>query len=93
MDIKKNLIEKHGYDPKTVDVMVKQLECLHGIFKAACDSWLKTGDMPSVGEFHGYTVEKLMKENGMKYPAALSTLSWIADEGEKAIRLIKRGVK
>lgn len=93
MNLKEYLIEKHGYDPKNVDLMVGRLEALTDEFKMALYQWVETEEPVSPGEYFGYTVTKLMQEHGMNYPAALTTLDWIARNGEKAVREIEKGIK
>jgi len=93
MEMNQRLIEVYGYDPKNVEIMVQRLEGLTGGFRNAAEKWAASGKEMGAGEYFGYTVERLMKENSMNYPAALTTLSWIAKDGEKAVKAIRKGVK
>lgn len=93
MNIRELLIKQYGYSPKNVDIMVKRLEALEGTFQIALTKWVQTGEDVSPGEYYGYTIDRLMNENQMNYPAALTTLNWIAENGEAAVKEIKKGVK
>lgn len=93
MELEKLLIEKYGYTLQNVGFISRGLKALKGDFKKALDVWIETGDNVDAGTYYGYSTERLMRENNMNYPAALTTLNWIASEGEKAVAMIKKGVK
>lgn len=93
MELERLLIEKYGYNPKNVGFMARELRLLDGVFKDALEKWINTGEAADAGTYYDYSIERLMRENKMNYPAALTTLYWIACEGEKAIALIRKGVK
>lgn len=93
MEIKEFLVEKKGYNPRTVDMLVNDLEKLDAPLKQALRHWMETGEETDTEEAYGYTVRRLMEDFQMNYPAALTTYAWILREGEKAVRLVKRGIK
>ena len=93
MNIRQLLVEEHGYPEKGAEIMAAKLDALTGTFRDALEKWMTTGEIASPGEYHGYTIDRLMQEHRMNYPAAIATLDWIRRDGDKAVAMLRRGVK
>lgn len=93
MDVKEFLIKKHGYDSKSAEALLCDIENVQEYLKPAFQEWIATGIESNVGETHGFTIQRLMDDYKMNYPAALITFNWILEDGQKAVKLLKRGIK
>lgn len=88
----RNILIERGYSKPGAETASFDLTKIREELKPCLDTWLKKGEETdfSVGEF---SVKGLMKKYGYKYPAALLGINWILEEPQKAIPVIKRGLR
>lgn len=93
MEMKEILIERLGYTTREADMVCDDLKKLDPSLAPLLERWVKDGTNTDTQEFHGYTIDGLRSGSNMNFIAALLTLDWIIREPEKAIPLIKSGIK
>ena len=88
----KDVLIKRGYSRQGAETASLDLTKINEKLKPCLTAWLTKGVEAdfAVGEF---SVKGLMQRYGYKYPAALLGINWILEDPEKAIPLIKRGIR
>lgn len=86
------LIEEKNYDRQQTERLVTKIDALMPELKAHLIKWVESGKISSP-EYHGYTVERILKERpNMTVLGAYLSLDWIRKDPEKAIKAMKRVV-
>lgn len=92
----KHIIEtllERGYDPHSARLVVPDLLQLSNQLQPLFNNWLNDENCQADYSVEGYAISSLVKERGMKYPAALLTIDWIIKEPEIALRSLTKGIK
>lgn len=91
--MKKKIMERTHCDEQTAERLEAKLKIISAELKPILDAWLDSGEEKNDIVFHGYSVNSLMKKNGMKFTGALLTLDWLIREPEKAAAVIEQGIR
>lgn len=83
------LIKNGGINPTNAAILADDLVSLKAPFDSFLERWLNNPDDLVDYELEGIKISALMDKAGLKYPAALSTMNWILDEGQIAVDYIK----
>lgn len=90
--MKNIIIERLNCDEKTAERLAAKLNGIADELKPILNAWLETGTETSDIEFNGYSIDSLMKKDGMKFTGALLSLDWLIREPEKAAAVIEKGI-
>ena len=82
------LIKNGGIDQNNAELLANDLVGLKAPFDGLLDRWLKNPADIEDYELNGITISSLMEKAQLTYPAALSTMNWILEEGDVAIDYI-----
>ena len=89
----KNIImERLNCDERIAERLEVKLKGISDDLKPILNTWLKFGVENSDIEFNGYSIDSLMKKDGVKFTGALLTLDWLIREPQKAILVIEKGI-
>jgi hypothetical protein len=84
------LVDEFGYPEAGAKLIAADLAACREPVANAFLRWWDTGRMPEV-EIQGYTVQRLMREQGMNPVAAFLALDWLNREPEKALQILDKG--
>src|SRR5512146_317559 len=84
------LMRDFGYPEQGAYLVARKVQSMERSIAAAFEAWWN-GTVPERVEVEGYTVERLMREHGLKPIGAFLTLDWLAREPEKAKAAVARG--
>lgn len=90
--MKNIIIERLNCDEKTAERLESKLNGIADELKPVLNAWLESGTETSDLEFNGYSINSLMKKDGMKFTGALLTLDWLIRDPEKAASVIEKGI-
>lgn len=90
--MKKIIIQRLNCDKKTAERLEMKLNAISDELKPILNDWLEYGSENSEIEFYGYSINSLMKKEGMKFTGALLTLDWLIREPQKAASVIEKGI-
>lgn len=91
--IKSLLMDRLGYSSYEADMLADDLCKLHPELKPLFERWVCEGIECDSTVFHGYSIDTLRSGSKMNFIAALLTLDWLLREPEKALPIIRRGIK
>lgn len=86
------LIKNGGIDPKNAELLANDLVGLKAPFDGFLNRWLKNPADIEDYELEGIKISDLMSKAGLNYPAALSSMNWILDEGQSALDYINNRI-
>ncbi len=89
-NIKTRLMQEYGYPAKGADLIVQQLTQLDHRLRDPFTRWWETGAEPAI-EVEGYTLERLIIEQGMNPVASFLTLDWLLRDPGKAKASLRKG--
>ena len=90
--MKKIIMERLNCDEKTAERLESKLKGISKELKPILDMWLKSGIEESDYQINGYSINSLVKNNGVQFTGALLTLDWLIREPKKAAMAIKKGI-
>ena len=90
--MKNIIIERLNCDEKTAERLEAKLNGISDELKPILSAWLESGVETSELEFNGYSINSLMKKDGVKFTGALLTLDWLIRDPEKAAEIIGKGI-
>ncbi len=90
--MKKILMERLNCDEKTAKRLEEKLGAISDELKPLLREWLATGKESNQVEYNGYSIDSLMKKNGMRFTGALLTLDWLLRDPKKAASVIEKGI-
>lgn len=88
----KAALTQRGYNPKKAESVAANLARLSPELMPALEAWLADGTETPV-QSHDISSADLMSRFGMNYPAALLSVDWVMREPDKAIPIIKKGIR
>ena len=80
-----------GYKPDLAERIAHRLTVADEPIKAAFWRWWTTGELDQSIEAWGYTTTRLMTEHGLAPLAAFSTLAWLQNDPQQALRALRYG--
>ena len=86
------LVKNGGIEPKNALPLADDLVGLKAPFDGFLERWLKDPSDSEDYELEGIRISELMDKVGLTYPAALSTMNWILDEGAVAVDYIRQSL-
>ena len=86
------IIARTNCDEKTAERLETKLRNISQELTPILDAWLKEGIESSDVQYHGYSINSLMKKDGVKFTGALLTLDWVIRDPEKAKSVIEKGI-
>jgi hypothetical protein len=89
-ELKQRLKNEFGYSASGAKLITDQLAELNPEILSAFEKWWICNELPSI-EIEGYTAQLLIKDHNQNPIAAFLTLSWLADEPNKAKEALTRG--
>lgn len=84
------LIKNGGIDPANAELLAIDLLGLQAPLNDFLQRWLKNPSDIEDYELEGITISTLMEKAQLTYPAALSTMNWILEEGNVALGYLKQ---
>lgn len=87
------IIARTNCDEKTAERLETKLSNISQELNPILEAWLKEGIESSDVEYNGYSINSLMKKDGVKFTGALLTLDWVIRDPEKAKSVIEEGIK
>lgn len=90
--MKNIIIERLNCDERTAERLAAKLTAISDELKPILNAWLESAVENSDIEFNGYSINSLMKKDGVKFTGALLTLDWLIREPEKAAAVIEKGI-
>lgn len=90
--MKDMIIKRLNCDDKTAEKLELKLKNISEELKPILNAWLESGTEDSSLEFNGYSINSLLKKDGVKFTGALLTLDWLIREPEKATAVIEKGI-
>ena len=87
------LIKNGGIDPNNAELLANDLVGIKAPFDGFLQRWLENPADIDDYEIDGISISVLMEKAQLTYPAALSTMNWILEEGIIAVDyLIQSGL-
>lgn len=86
------IIKRLNCDEKTAEKLEAKLKNITEELKPILNAWLESGTENSDLEFNGYSINSLLKKDGVKFTGALLTLDWLIRDPEKATAVIEKGI-
>ena len=86
----RTLIER-GYQEESAKTVLDDLLHLSEPLAKMLNNWLDDENKQSDYTIDEFSITRLQKERGMKYPAALLTMDWLVKEPEDARRSLNKG--
>lgn len=94
MEIKELLMKRLSYTPQEATIICNDLKNLNPSLVPLLERWIQNDEeITDTQEFNGYSINRLLNGSKMNFIAALLTLDWIIKNPEKAIPLIRCGIK
>mgnify|MGYP000103969878 CR=1 FL=1 len=90
--MKNIIIERLNCNVKTAEKLETKLNVISDELKPILNAWLESGLETSDIEYNGYSINSLMKKDGMKFTGALLTLDWLIRDPKKASAVIEKGI-
>ncbi len=78
------LIKNGGIDPNNAELLANDLVGLQAPFDGFLERWVKNPADIEDYELEGIKISDLMTKAGLNYPAALSSMNWVLEEGKIA---------
>jgi len=89
-ELVKRMVESYGYPMEAAEVTAASLDEMCSDVKSAFEKWWIHGEEPQI-EIGGITYGILVRDHGLKPPAAFLTMDWLEKEPEAALAAVKRG--
>lgn len=86
------LVNNGGIEPKNALPLADDLVGLKAPFDGFLERWLEDPSDIADYELEGISISGLMGKAELTYPAALSTMNWILEEGSTALEYIKNSI-
>lgn len=77
------------YSASGAQLMARRLSSLSGQVAGVFGEWWQGGEVPELA-IEGYTVSRLMEEQGHSVYAAFVTLDWLEREPQEALAVLER---
>lgn len=90
--MKNKIMERLNCDEKTAERLAVKLSAISDKLKPILDAWLESAIESNDTEFNGYSINSLMKKDGVKFTGALLTLDWLIRDPKKAAAVIEKGI-
>lgn len=86
------IMERLDCDEKTAERLAAKLTAISDELKPILEEWLVSGVESNDIEFNGYSINSLLKKDGVKFTGALLTLDWLIRDPKKAAAVIEKGI-
>ena len=86
------IMERLDCDEKTAERLAVKLTAISDELKPILEAWLASGVESNGIEFNGYSINSLLKKDGVKFTGALLTLDWLIRDPKKAAAVIEKGI-
>lgn len=90
--MKRMIMERLNCNEATAARLEEKLTGIADELKPILNAWLEEGTEDSDIDFHGYSVNSLMRNHGVRFTGALLTLDWLIREPEKAAEALRKGI-
>ncbi len=85
------LISEFGYTEKNAERIALNLQECTPVVQEAFEKWWRGEGLDTHLEVKGYTLKRLIEEQGLRPIAAFLDLDWLIREPEKALKALSRG--
>lgn len=86
-----DILVKKGYNENHAKLVAENLVGIEQCLLEPLNKWL-IDDVETEVEYQGISINKLMKQNKLKYPAAILTIDWIYKDPKKALSILNNVV-
>ncbi len=91
--MKEILIERLQCSEKRAAMIAGDLEKLSPELIPLLNKWLSSGECRDDTSYHGYSLDRIMNEYGMKFTGALLTLDWILKDSQCALTALAEPIR
>ena len=85
--------KRMGCSEEKAETIEKKLQEICPELKPVLREWLETGKEDSDKTYEGFSVNRLMKEYGMRFTGALLTIDWLIRDPKAAKKAIGEGIR
>ncbi|MBR4039926.1 MAG: hypothetical protein IKJ11_07495 [Clostridia bacterium] len=87
------IMERLNCSEKRAAVIEHDLKEITPALQPLLDRWLRDGHCEDATQYHGYSLNRLVSEMGMRFTGALLTLDWIIKEPEEALKALSEPIR
>lgn len=85
------LLKEESYDENNIAETICDIHGMSGMVKDIFEEYLSTGTISDI-TIHGYSIQSLKKELGMKTIGAFLTLDWLVKDPDSALLALESGI-
>lgn len=82
------ILIQRGYNKDRANLVANELVNIEPCLQEHINKWLTKGEETEI-VYKDVSLKKLIKQNNLKYPAALLTIDWIYKDPESALSILK----
>lgn len=91
--MKSIIIERLHCSEKRAAIIENDLREISPELRPLLDRWLQDGHCSDDTLYHGYSLDRLVNDKGMRFTGALLTLDWIIKEPEDALKALSEPIR
>lgn len=91
--MKSIIIERLHCSEKRAAIIENDLRQIDPELRPILNQWLQDGHCSNDTVYHGYSLDRLMNDMGMRFTGALLTLDWIIKDPEEAIKALSEPIR
>lgn len=91
--MKEIIMERLQCPEKRAAVIEKNLKEISPELVPLLDKWLRDGQCEDDTMYHGYSLNTLMRDKGLRFTGALLTLDWVIKAPEEALKALSQPIR